>query len=112
MMTPRREFLLTLASALAAAAAKLPANQNVKWALSTSLWGHFKPVPFTDILDVMRDTGFPGVRLTSFPGILEKYNMTAAQMEREHEGNVISPEAELRNRQQTRDEDADLDGAE
>ena len=82
-MTPRREFLLTLASALASAATKLPANQKVKWALSTALWNHFKPVSLTDILDVMRDTGFPGVRLTSFPGVLEKYNMTAAQMERE-----------------------------
>ena len=83
MITPRRDFLFTLASALATAAAKLPANQNVKWALSSALWNHFKPWPFTDILDVMRDTGFPGIRLTSFPGVLEKYDMTAAQMERE-----------------------------
>lgn len=82
-MKPRREFLFTLASALASAAAKLPVNQNVKWAVSSALWNHFKPWPFTDILDVMRDTGFPGIRLTSFPGVLEKYGMTAAEMERE-----------------------------
>ncbi|MGH9667397.1 MAG: sugar phosphate isomerase/epimerase family protein, partial [Bryobacteraceae bacterium] len=39
--------------------------------------------PFTDILDVMRDTGFIGLRLTGYPGILKTYSLTAAQMERE-----------------------------
>jgi inosose dehydratase len=90
-MTPRREFLFTIASALASslpssnakAAAKLPANQNVKWAVSSALWNHFEPGPLTDILDVMRDTGFPGLRLTSFPAVLDKYAMTAPEMQRE-----------------------------
>lgn len=31
----------------------------------------------------MRDTGFIGVRLTGYPGILKTYNLTASQMERE-----------------------------
>jgi inosose dehydratase len=31
----------------------------------------------------MRDTGFVGVRLTGYPGILKTYRLTAAQMERE-----------------------------
>jgi inosose dehydratase len=31
----------------------------------------------------MRDTGFVGVRLTGYPGILKQYNLTAAQLERE-----------------------------
>jgi inosose dehydratase len=31
----------------------------------------------------MRDTGFIGVRLTGYPGILETYNLTASQLERE-----------------------------
>jgi inosose dehydratase len=31
----------------------------------------------------MRDTGFIGVRLTGFPGILKTYNVTASQLERE-----------------------------
>jgi inosose dehydratase len=40
-------------------------------------------VPFTDILDVMRDTGFIGIRLTQIPQILTKYNITAEQMKAE-----------------------------
>ncbi|MCL4394371.1 MAG: sugar phosphate isomerase/epimerase [Chloroflexi bacterium] len=79
----RRMFLTALASTLAAAARTLPANKNIKWAVSAGLWSHFPPGPFTDILDVMRDTGFIGIRLTGFPGILKTYRMTAAQMEKE-----------------------------
>ena len=75
----RREFIALLA------AAKLPANQNVKWALSSALWNQFRPWKFTDILDVMKDTGFTGMRVTSFPGILDKYGLTAAQMQKEFE---------------------------
>ena len=56
----------------------MPANKNVKWALGSNLWNSFPPVPFTDILDVMRDTGFIGIRLTQFPQILDKYKMTQA----------------------------------
>src|SRR6185436_8163784 len=64
-------------------AAKLPANKNVKWALGTNLFNSFKGTSFTDILDVMRDTGFIGARLTQFPQILQTYNITAAQMQQE-----------------------------
>jgi inosose dehydratase len=32
---------------------------------------------------MMRDTGFIGIRLTGFPGILKTYDITAAQMEKE-----------------------------
>jgi hypothetical protein len=73
----RRIFLSTLAAAMASAAARLPANRNIKWAVSAGLWSHYPSAPFTDILDVMRDTGFIGVRLTGFPGILKTYSMTA-----------------------------------
>ena len=79
----RRTFLASLSTALAARAARLPANKNVKWAVSLGLWGHFRRVPFTDVLDVMRDTGFIGIRLTGFPGCLKTYDITTAQMERE-----------------------------
>ena len=72
-----------MAASLASAARKLPANQNVKWAVSAALWNHFAKVPFTDILDVMRDTGFIGVRMTQFPQILKTYDMTEAQLEKE-----------------------------
>jgi inosose dehydratase len=79
----RRAFLASMAATLAAARGRLPANRNIKWAVSAGLWSHYPSSPFTDILDVMRDTGFIGVRLTGYPGILKTYNLTAAQLERE-----------------------------
>ena len=82
-MLNRRLFLATLATSLAQAAPQIPANRNIKWALGANLWNYFPRVPFTDILDVMRDTGFIGIRLTQFPGILKTYNITAQDLERE-----------------------------
>ena len=82
-MIERRAFLATLAAGLASAAERLPANRNIKWAVSAGLWSHYPLAPFTEILDVMRDTGFIGVRLTGYPGILKTYNLTAAQLEKE-----------------------------
>ncbi len=79
----RRELLAGFAATLARAANRLPANKNVKWAVSAGLWSHYPKGPFTDILDVMRDTGFIGVRLTGYPGILKTYSMTASQLEKE-----------------------------
>ena len=69
-----------MAASLARAARRLPANKNVKWGLGSNLWNYFPRVPFTDILDVMKDTGFPALRVTQFPQILQTYNITAAQM--------------------------------
>jgi sugar phosphate isomerase/epimerase len=86
MMVNRRGFIASLAllpAALARAADPLPANRNIKWAVSLALWNYFPPVPFTSILDVMKETGFPGIRVTNFPGILNKYGMTAGQMQQE-----------------------------
>jgi inosose dehydratase len=57
----------------------------VKWGLGSNLWNSFPRVPFTDILDVMKDTGFIGIRLTQFPQILKTYDITAAQMQKEAE---------------------------
>jgi sugar phosphate isomerase/epimerase len=79
----RRVLLAGLAGSLVSAASRLPANKNVRWALGANLWNSFPRVPFTDILDVMRDTGFVGIRLTQFPGILKTYDITAAQLEKE-----------------------------
>jgi inosose dehydratase len=81
----RREALSLLSAALARTAAKLPANKNIKWGLGTNLWNSFPRVPFADILDVMKDTGFIGARLTQFPQILKTYDITAAQMRKEAE---------------------------
>ena len=79
----RRAALAALAGSLARAANRLPLNRNVRWALGANLWNYFPRVPFTDILDVMRDTGFIGIRVTQFPQILTTYNITVPQMEKE-----------------------------
>jgi inosose dehydratase len=79
----RREALGLIVAALGRAAGRLPANRNIKCGLGSNLWTYFPHVPFTDILDVMKDTGFIGLRLTQFPQILKTYNITAAQMEKE-----------------------------
>src|SRR6202166_2804465 len=79
----RRTAVALLASSMVRAAGRLPANKNVKWALGANLWNYFPRVPFTDILDVMKDTGFIGLRLTQFPQILKTYDITAAEMEKE-----------------------------
>src|ERR1041385_5971674 len=83
MMIGRRAFIASLSATLASAAKSLPANRNIKWGLSAGLWSHYPAAPFTEILDVMRDTGFIGVRLTGFPGIPKTYSITAAQLEKE-----------------------------
>ena len=85
MMT-RRDAMAAmgvLAGALGRTAERLPANKNVKWGLGSNLWNSFKGSKFTDILDVMHDTGFIGLRLTQFPRILETYSITTEQMEAE-----------------------------
>jgi len=79
----RREALALMSATLARAAGRLPANRNVKWALGSNLWNYFPRVPFTEILDVMKDTGFIGLRVTQFPRILQTYTITAAQMQKE-----------------------------
>jgi len=79
----RRQVLALMSATLARAANRLPANKNVKWGLGSNLWNYFPRVPFTDILDVMKDTGFIGLRVTQFPQILQTYNITSAQMKNE-----------------------------
>lgn len=79
----RRHFLAALGATFVRAAAKLPANKNVKWAVSANLWNSFPKGPITDIFDVMRDTGFIGIRMTQFPGILKTYDVTPDFLQRE-----------------------------
>lgn len=76
-------MLATMAATFARAASRLPANRNVKWGLGSNLWNSFPGSTFTDILDVMRDTGFIGLRVTQFPQILKTYNISAKQMQDE-----------------------------
>lgn len=85
-MINRRDFVASLSllpAALMDAEGSLPANRNIKWALSSALWNYFPPRPFTSILDDMKATGFIGVRLTSFPHCLDQYGLTAAQLQQE-----------------------------
>ena len=79
----RRTALTVLGASLARAATRLPANRNLKWALGANLWNSFPRVPFTDILDVMKDTGFIGIRMTQFPAILKTYNITVPELQKE-----------------------------
>jgi inosose dehydratase len=79
----RRDSLFAIATTLMSATQKLPANRNVKWGLGASLWNSFPGTPFTDILDVMRDTGFIGIRMTHFPAILKEYDLTEAKLDTE-----------------------------
>jgi sugar phosphate isomerase/epimerase len=90
MKINRRDLLISVPVVTAALAANpplaaaytLPANKNVKWAVSTNIWTHSKG-PFTNVLDDMKETGFIGVRLTGFPHILERYEITQAQLHSE-----------------------------
>jgi inosose dehydratase len=79
----RRDSLFAMAATLMRTAQRLPANRNVKWALGSNLWNSYPGTPFTDILDVMRDTGFIGIRMTRFPAILQQYSLTEAKLEAE-----------------------------
>src|ERR1035438_9239153 len=81
----RRNALALLVATLARAADRLPVNRNVKWGLGSNLWNYFPRVPFTDFLDVMKDNGFIGLRVTQFPQILKTYDITTAQMQKEAE---------------------------
>jgi sugar phosphate isomerase/epimerase len=80
----RRAFLASLtalfASLARAADARSPQNRNVKWALSLALWNYYRPTSFTEITEVMAETGFIGIRLTGFPGFLQKYGITQLQL--------------------------------
>ena len=89
MRINRRSFVGSLAllpAALAPAAEQLraadplPANKNIKWAVSLNLWGYFPGTKLTDILDVMQQTAFIGIRWTGFPGSLTKYGVTTDQL--------------------------------
>ncbi len=80
----RREFVSALAGTLAAFRSQTDAaDKNISWALSLGLWNYLTPVPFTEILDIMKDTGFTGIRMTSFPGCLKQYNLTVPMLQKE-----------------------------
>lgn len=59
-----------------------PANRNIKWGVSTNIWDQTK-APYPEILDNMKESGFIGIRLRGFPGILERWGITQAQLHTE-----------------------------
>ncbi|MBL8290963.1 MAG: xylose isomerase, partial [Bryobacterales bacterium] len=88
----RRDFVATFAARAAALAAIrercAAADKNIKWAVSMFLWTSTQwpvkgPVPFTEMLDVIKDTGFNGFRFTGWPGSLERYGLSLPMLDRE-----------------------------
>ncbi|MCW5981875.1 MAG: TIM barrel protein [Bryobacteraceae bacterium] len=88
----RRRFLTTAAASLAALRGRLAAqtkdDRNLRWAVSMFLWTSTQwrddgSARFTDMLDVIKDTGFDGFRLTGWPASLDKYNMPVPVLEKE-----------------------------
>src|SRR5437879_13489835 len=82
----RRELLAVLGAKAAALAllrerAAAAAGPNIKWAVSMFLWTSTQwpdrgPGPFTDMLDVIKDTGFDGLRFVGWPDSLQNYDLS------------------------------------
>jgi sugar phosphate isomerase/epimerase len=89
----RRDVLAALGAKAASLAAlreqvSAAAGPNIRWAVSMFLWtstqwGDRAPVPFSDMLDVIKDTGFDGFRFVGWPEALEKYDLSEALIDRE-----------------------------
>jgi len=88
----RRQLIRRFAVLLGALRQQMEAaasdDRNLRWAVSMFLWTSTQwredgSARFTDMLDVIRDTGFDGFRLTGWPASLERYQMPPAVLERE-----------------------------
>jgi inosose dehydratase len=89
----RRELLAALGAQAASLAllrdrAAAAAGPNIKWAVSMFLWtstqwGDRAPVPFTDMLDVVKDVGFDGFRFVGWPEALQKYDISVSFLDKE-----------------------------
>jgi sugar phosphate isomerase/epimerase len=89
----RRQFLAAAGAALAGLRRRVEAAQgadgrNLRWAVSmflwtSTVWGEGSSARFTDMLDIIRDTGFDGFRLTGWPQSLKTYGMPAPVLEKE-----------------------------
>ena len=89
----RRQFLTAAAAALASLkdrieAAAQPGDRSILWSVSMFLWTSTQwkndgSARFTDMLDVIKDTGFDGFRLTGWPQSLERYGMQVPVLEKE-----------------------------
>ena len=84
----RREVLAAMAATLGPLRARAGTRPNIKWCVSSFLWTSTQwpetgTLPYTDMLDVIRDTGFDGFRLTGWPGVLRRIGMDLSQLEKE-----------------------------
>src|SRR5262252_763828 len=89
----RRDYFAAWAASLAtlrerAQAMAGPARPNIKWCVSSFLWTSTQwpdtgTLPYTEMLDVIRDTGFDGFRLTGWPAVLNRIGMDLSQLEKE-----------------------------
>ncbi len=89
----RREFVAAMAASLGSlrerAEALYPGSRpNIKWCVSSFLWTSTQwpdkgTLPYTEMLDVIRDTGFNGFRLTGWPAVLNRIGMNLSQLEKE-----------------------------
>ena len=89
----RRQILSSFAGSLVAMrrraeAAMPPGGPNIRWSVSSfvwtsTLWPDVNPLPYTEMLDVIKDTGFEGMRFTGWPGVIGKLGMSLAQLNKE-----------------------------
>jgi sugar phosphate isomerase/epimerase len=89
----RRQLLSAAAASLGvlrgrADALFAPSRPNIQWCVSSFLWTSTQwsdtgTLPYTEMLDVIRDTGFNGYRFTGWPGILSRIGMDLSQLEKE-----------------------------
>jgi inosose dehydratase len=88
----RRQFLAAAGASLGVLRERLGAqsgqDRNLKWAVSmflwtSTIWRDNEPAPFTEMLDVIKDTGFDGFRLTGWPQSLKRYGIEVSALERE-----------------------------
>jgi inosose dehydratase len=89
----RREFMAATAAALSSLrdriqAATPPGDRNILWSVSMFLWTSTQwkddgSARFTDMLDVIKDTGFDGFRLIGWPQSLDRYGMQIPILEKE-----------------------------
>ncbi|MCZ2150467.1 MAG: sugar phosphate isomerase/epimerase [Bryobacterales bacterium] len=89
----RRQALSALAASLGAlrerAAAFYPGKRpHIQWCVSSFLWTSTQwrdtgTLPYTEMLDVIRDTGFNGYRFTGWPSIVERIGMSLPRLEKE-----------------------------
>ncbi len=91
-MTRRTLLLSSVAAQLGALrdrlASQTSGDRNLKWAVSMFLWTSTQwkdnePAPWREMLDVIKDTGFNGFRLTGWPQSLKRYGIDVGALEKE-----------------------------